>query len=109
MEFQNIMDRAVQVRRLYEEKEKELYGSPRTSEEIALGFAGDVANLVKLIDAENGKRRILHSKAMLEHQFANCLWSIIVLANIHGVDLEKSFFIEMDRLETHLLENPPES
>ena len=46
---------------------------------------------------------------MLEHQFANCLWSMIVLANIHGVDLEKSFFIEMDRLETHLLENPPES
>ena len=109
MEFDKIMDRALQVRRLYEEKEKELYGSPRTSEEIITGFLGDASNLVKLIEAENGKRKILNSKAMLEHQFANCLWSMIVLANIHGVDLEKSFFIEMDRLETHLLENPPES
>ena len=54
MEFQKIMDRALQVRRLYEEKEKELYGSPRTSEEIVSGFLGDASNLVKLIDAENG-------------------------------------------------------
>ena len=109
MQFQQIMDRAMQVRGLYEEKEKELYGSPRTSEEIAAGFLGDAGNVAKLIDAKNGNRKILNSKAMLEHQFANCLWSMIVLANIHGVDLEKSFFIEMDRLETHLLENPPES
>ena len=50
MEIQNIMDRAMEVRRLYEEKEKELYGSPRTSEEIATGFLGDAGNLVKLID-----------------------------------------------------------
>jgi hypothetical protein len=58
MEFQRIMDRAMEVRRLYEEKEKELHGSPRTSEEIALGFMGDVSNLEKLIGAENGKRKI---------------------------------------------------
>jgi NTP pyrophosphatase (non-canonical NTP hydrolase) len=109
MDFQEITKRAMQVRGLYEEKEKELYGSPRTSEEIALGFAGDASNLEKLIGAENGKRKILNSRAMLEHQLANCLWSVVVLSNIYGVDLEKSFFIEMDRLETHLLENPPES
>jgi hypothetical protein len=31
---------------------------------------------------------------------------VIVLANLHGVDLEKSFFETMDRLEEHLLANP---
>lgn len=109
MEFEKIMDRARQVRRLYEEKEKELYGSPRTSEEIATGFTADASNLEKLIGAQNGKRKILNSRDMLEHQLANCLWSIIVLSSTHGIDLEQSFFIEMDRLEKHLLENPPES
>jgi NTP pyrophosphatase (non-canonical NTP hydrolase) len=108
MEFQQIIDKAMEVRKLYEEKEKQLYDAPRTGEEIVLGFMGDVSNLAKLIGAENGKRKILNSRAMLEHQLANCLWSVIVLSNIHRVDLEKSFFDEMDRLEKHLLENPPE-
>ena len=94
------------IRRQYEEKEKQLYGSPWTSEEIALGFMGDVGDLAKLISAENGKRNILNSKEKLEHELADCLWSVIVLSNLHNVDLEKSFMDTMDKLEKHLLENP---
>jgi len=107
MEFQTIIDRTMEIRRLYTEKETQLYGSPWTSEELALGFVGDVGDLAKLISAENGKRKISNSRAMLEHELADCLWSVIVLAHIHGVDLEKSFFHTMDRLEKHLLENQP--
>jgi NTP pyrophosphatase (non-canonical NTP hydrolase) len=106
MEFQKIIDRAMEIRRMYERKETQLYGSPWTSEEIALGFVGDVGDLSKLISAENGKRRILNSKEKLEHELADCLWSVIVLSNLHGVDLEQSFFETMARLERHLLENP---
>ena len=36
MEFQKIIERAVEIRKQYEEKEKQLYGSSWTSEEIAL-------------------------------------------------------------------------
>jgi NTP pyrophosphatase (non-canonical NTP hydrolase) len=105
MEFQKIIDRAMEIRRRYEEKEKQLYGSPWTSEELALGFVGDVGDLAKLISAENGKRNILNSRQKLEHKLADGLWSVIVLSNLHGVDLEKSFFETMDQLERHLLEN----
>jgi NTP pyrophosphatase (non-canonical NTP hydrolase) len=105
MEFQKIVDRAMEIRKLYEQKEQQLYGSPWTSEEIALGFVGDVGNLAKLISAENGRRNILNSKEKLEHELADCLWSIIVLSNLHDVELEKSFVETMDRLEKHLLEN----
>ncbi len=108
MEFEKIIDRAMQVRKLYERKEIQLYGSPWTSEELALGFVGDIGDLAKLISAENGRRKILNSKEMLEHELADCLWSVIVLSQFHGVDLEKSFFDTMERLEKHLLENPPE-
>ena len=69
MEFQTIINRALEIRKHYETKEKQLYGSAWTSEEIALGFVGDLA---KLIVAENGKRNIPDSKAKLEHELADC-------------------------------------
>ena len=106
MEFQTIIDRAMQIRKMYEEKEKQLYGSSWTSEEIALGFVGDVGDLAKLVIAENGKRNIPNSKEKLEHELADCLWSIIVLSKIHQVDLEASFLRTMNELEQHEAEKP---
>jgi len=102
MEFQTLIDRAIEIRKRYEAKEKQLYGSAWTSEEIALGFVGDVGDLAKLIVAENGKRNIPNSRAKLEHELADCLWSVIVLAQTHGVDLESSFMNTMNELEEHL-------
>ena len=92
------------LRRQYEVKEKQLYGSPLTDEDIAQGFLGDVNNLVKLIRAEHGKLTIANSKEKLESQLAHCLWSVIVLAKMQDIDLEQSFMEAMDRLENHLLE-----
>jgi NTP pyrophosphatase (non-canonical NTP hydrolase) len=105
MEFQKIIERAIEIRKQYEEKEKQLYGSSWTSEEIALGFIGDVGDLAKLVIAENGKRNISNSKDKLAHELSDCLWSVIVLSQIHGVDLESSFINTMNDLEKHMLEN----
>jgi NTP pyrophosphatase (non-canonical NTP hydrolase) len=104
MEFQNLIEEALRVRKMYEEKEKQLYGSAWTSEEITLGFVGDVGDLAKLILAENGRRNITDSKEKLEHELADCLWSIIVLSKLHEIDLETSFIKTMDGLKNHLLE-----
>jgi len=104
MEFQKLINRAMDLRRQYEVKEKQLYDSPLTDEDIAQGFSGDVNNLVKLIRAEHGKLTIANSKEKLESQLAHCLWSVIVLAQMHNFKLEQSFMEAMDRLENHLLE-----
>ena len=104
MDFQKIIDRAIEIRKQYEAKEKKLYGLAWTSEEIALGFVGDVGDLVKLIVAENGKRDITDSKEKPAHELADCLCSVIVLAQIHEVDLENSFMSAMNELEKHLSE-----
>ncbi len=104
MELQKIINRALDLRRQYEIKETELYGSPHTTVDIAQAFAGDVNNLVKLIEAEQGQRVIANSKEKLEAQLAHCLWSVVVLAQIHNVNLETAFMETMDRLENHLLE-----
>jgi NTP pyrophosphatase (non-canonical NTP hydrolase) len=104
MEFQKIIHRAMDLRRQYEIKETDLYGSPSTGFDIAQGFAGDVNNLVKLIRAQRGELQILNSRDKLEAQLAHCLWSVVVLAQIHKVNLETAFMEAMDRQETHLLE-----
>ena len=105
MEFQNLINRALAIRKQYSEIEKQLYGSQWTSEEIALGFVGDVGDLAKLIIAENGKRNIPNSKEKLAHEISDCLWSIIVLADFHGISLEKEFMNTMDEIEKHIKEN----
>ena len=104
MDFRAIIERGLKIRRLYEEKEKQLYGSAWTSEEIALGFVGDVGDLAKLVVAENGRRKIENSKEKLEHELSDCLWSVIILADLHDVDLEKSFLKTMDELQEYLLD-----
>ena len=105
MEFQKIIDRAMNIRRKYEEKEKQQYGSSWTNEEIVLGFVGDVGDLAKLIMAENGRRNITNRKEKLEHELSDCLWSVIVLSRLHDIDLERSFMSTMDELEKHLSAN----
>ncbi len=45
MEFQKLINRAMDLRTQYEKKEKQLYGSPSTDEDIAQGLLGDANNL----------------------------------------------------------------
>ena len=69
---------------------------------MALGFVGDVGDLMKLIIAESGVRDIPDARQKLEHELADCLWSVLVLADAYGVDLEKAFTQTMDDLEGHI-------
>lgn len=102
MEFTELMRRAAEVRALYAEFEEVKYGRSWTSEELALGFVGDVGDLLKLELAINGVRDIPDVRDKLEHELADCLWSVIVLAQAHEVDLEAAFLETMDTLETRL-------
>jgi NTP pyrophosphatase (non-canonical NTP hydrolase) len=102
MEFQNMIERAMEIRGLYENKEKQLFGSSWTNEEIALGLVGDVGDLAKLIIAKNGKRQAEDVDEKLAHELADCLWSVIVLAEKQTISLEAAFMEAMDELETYL-------
>jgi NTP pyrophosphatase (non-canonical NTP hydrolase) len=73
-----------------------------TNEEVTLDFVGDVWDLAKLILGYNGARDITETEQDLARQLANCLWSVIVLAQMHNIDLEQAFFQTMDDLEQRL-------
>lgn len=102
MEFKALQQRAIEIREQYAQLERRQYGRPWTSADIALGFVGDVGDLAKLVMAENGKRSIPDARHKLAHELADCLWAILVLANLHDVDLEQSFLQTMDELEQHI-------
>ncbi|HEX7915908.1 nucleotide pyrophosphohydrolase [Rudaea sp.] len=91
MKLSDLEKSALQLNELYERLEIKKYGRVWTTEELALGFVGDVGDLAKLIQANAGVRNIDDCKAKLGHELSDCLWSIIVLANKCGIDLEAEF------------------
>ena len=102
MEFSELADRARAIRQRYGAYEQARYGRVWTDEEIVLGFVGDVGDLVKLVQGKNGVRQFDDLDAKLEHELADCLWSLMVLAQAYHVDLEQAFIRTMDDLENHL-------
>jgi NTP pyrophosphatase (non-canonical NTP hydrolase) len=57
---------------------------------------------MKLVMAKNNFRNGENIDAKLAHELSDCLWSIIVIANELGIDLEKEFLFTMDGLEEKL-------
>jgi NTP pyrophosphatase (non-canonical NTP hydrolase) len=102
MEYRHLLERALEIRRLYAKLERERYGRSRTSEQIALGFVGDVGDLAKLVQAASGVRAIPDAQARLAHELADCLWSVLVLSDAYGIDLERAFVQTMDELERRI-------
>jgi NTP pyrophosphatase (non-canonical NTP hydrolase) len=102
MTFQELQERALQVRQQYTDLEVANYGRAWTNEEIALGFVKDVGDLMKLVMAKEGIREVENVDDALAHELADCLWSVLVLAKKYNVDLEQSFVKTMDELEVRI-------
>lgn len=104
MEFKQLMQRALEIRKKYAEFEKERYGREWTTEELTLGFMKDMGDLARLVQASEGVRQVDDLDNAIGHELSDCMWSIIVLADKLGVDLEKAFIKTMDELDNHLEE-----
>jgi NTP pyrophosphatase (non-canonical NTP hydrolase) len=100
--FGDLEKAALRLNELYEQLETQRYGRIWTTEEIALGFVGDVGDLAKLIQAHAGVRTIEDYHAKLGHELSDCLWSIIVLANKCGIDLEAEFVRNTREISEHV-------
>ena len=103
MEFQRIIKRALEIRKKYSDLEKKKYGKKWDNEQIMRGFEKDIEDLRRLVVAEERKkdrfRDVMKVDSELSHELADCLGSILVLADRYGVNMEKSFFETMDEIE----------
>ena len=102
MKFRELEESALKLNELYEELEIKSYGRVWTTEELALGFVGDIGDLAKLVQANAGIRKIDNFKSKLGHELSDCLWSVIVLANKCGIDLEAEFSKNIKELMEHV-------
>ncbi len=102
MEFRALISRALEIRSRYADFEKTSYGREWSSEEIMLGFVGDVGDLAKLVQGKEGVRHFDDLDNALAHELSDCLWALIALASRYEVDLETAFLHTMDGLQSHL-------
>jgi NTP pyrophosphatase (non-canonical NTP hydrolase) len=102
MNFNDLEASALTLNDLYERLETKRYGRVWSTQELALGFMGDVGDLAKLIQAHAGVRQIDDCKAKLGHELSDCLWSILVLAHKCGIDLEAEFSRNTRELIAHV-------
>lgn len=102
MNFGDLERAALRLNELYEKLETKRWGRIWTTEELALGLVGDVGDLAKLIQAHAGVRDIDDCKAKLGHELSDCLWSIIVLANKCGIDLQAEFVRNTEELVAYV-------
>lgn len=100
MQLHELTARALRVRDRYDELNEHKRGRTWTREEFMLGFMGDVGDLAKLVAAAEGARDMPVGRNPLGHELADCLWSVLVLADAYGIDLEAEFHATMDELET---------
>ena len=104
MDFTRMQERARAVRSRYADVEATRYGRSWTTEEIMLGFLGDVGDLAKLVQGKAGVRPRPDLDEALAHELADCLWSVLTLADAYDVDLGAAFTTTMDELDEVLAE-----
>lgn len=101
-ELKDLQKRALDIRQKYAELNAKNGHDEWNGKEFMMGFVGDVGDLTKLVMAKENLRSIDNPDAKLEHELADCLWSLLVLANHYEVDLEKSFLKTMDELDKRI-------
>ena len=91
--------RARRIRQLYAAQARRDGRMPWGPAELAQGFVGDVGDPMKLTMAKSGLRPAKDLDVALAHELADCLWSILLLADAYNVKLEPAFLRAMQQLE----------
>lgn len=94
--------RAMDVRSRYAEFETRRLGREWMTAELMSGFVVDVGDLTRLVMAATGARQLEDVESKLEHELADCLWSVLVLAERLNIDLARAFDRTMEELTAFL-------
>ncbi|MFE7038981.1 MazG nucleotide pyrophosphohydrolase domain-containing protein [Streptomyces atratus] len=108
MDLDELKRQAIRIHDRYDELNRRERGRVWTRSEFMLGFVGDVGDLAKLVMAEDGARENLGGRAALEHELADCLWSVLILAHRYNVDLERVFHRTMAELDERISARLPQ-
>jgi NTP pyrophosphatase (non-canonical NTP hydrolase) len=103
--FSDLTQKALAVRDHYDELQVVDGHKKWGAQDRAMGFVGDVGDLAKLVMAKQQLRRgPVNLDEELAHELSDCLWSVMVLANELGIDLEHAFVKSMEELHIRIEE-----
>jgi len=97
--FDEIIRRAMEIRKKYHELELLHHGSEWTVEEDALAYLTDAGLVGRNIMSQQERWPKAGSEAELEHKLGENIWWLIVLAERSGIDIRKAvdqFLIKID-------------
>lgn len=109
MTIQQMTEQAKSIRSLFAEADAAQSSRSWTTDEVMLGFVGDVGDLAKLVLGKAGVRPRADLDSALSHELADCLWSLLVLADEYDVDLENAFSSLMLELKESLESRLPDA
>ncbi len=91
MDFNNAVNRSLQIRKAYHQLEKKYHGSEWEIEEDALAFLTDAALVGRLAMAHQERWPTgTNADEDLEHKIAESIWWLMVLAERMGIDSEQA-------------------
>ncbi|HEY5667573.1 MAG TPA: hypothetical protein VIR03_00245 [Candidatus Saccharimonadales bacterium] len=90
MTYEEMLKQAVVVRAKYDQL-NERNGVSWNDQALMAGFVGDVGALSKIVLAKNGLRAMDDVDEKLAHELADCLWSVLVLADKFGINLANEY------------------
>ncbi len=99
MTFDEMQKRALEIRKKYDDLNLVRDGKVWTENDYAMGFVGDVGDLMKLMTAKNGVRPAENVDSKIGHELSDCLWSLFVFADIYKIDLRSEFERTMKYLD----------
>ncbi len=102
MDIGKLSERAMEIRSRFAEFEQAKFRREWTKEEIMQGFVVDVGDLMKLVMAKSGIREVEGVDRKLAHELSDCLWCVLVLSRMYGLDIEHEFLKTMDELDASI-------
>ncbi|MEU1423282.1 nucleotide pyrophosphohydrolase [Kitasatospora sp. NPDC005751] len=96
---ERLHDAVLEVRESYDRLNEQRLGRRWDLTDHALGSVGDVGALAKPVMAHEGHRTdVAGGRELLAHELSDCLFSLLVIAEKTGIDLEARFPADMSAL-----------
>ena len=91
MNFSEVVERSVQIRKLYHHLEQQYHGKEWTVEEDALAFLTDAGLVGRLTMSQQGRWPTNgETVSELEHKLGECIWWIIILAERMNINISEA-------------------
>ncbi|THV29974.1 MazG nucleotide pyrophosphohydrolase domain-containing protein [Glycomyces paridis] len=94
MELEALRQQALELADRFDRLNAAQGQQPWGPKDLMLGLSGDVGDLAKAIQVAENARTLPGTS--IEHELADCLWSLLVLADRYGIDLEQAFTTLVD-------------